>query len=39
MRDALVVTKRTLVPFYDDQMTHHAAALTYYGLMGKVLAA
>ena len=25
--------KRTLVSFYDDQMTHHAAALTYYGLM------
>jgi len=33
MRDALAVTKRTLVSFYDDQMTHHAAALTYYGLM------
>jgi membrane protein len=27
------VTKRTLVAFYDDQMTHHAAALTYYALM------
>ena len=27
------VIKRTLVSFYDDQMTHHAAALTYYGLM------
>ncbi len=25
--------KRTLVSFYDDQMTHHAAALTYYALM------
>ena len=25
--------KRTLVAFYDDQMTHHAAALTYYALM------
>lgn len=25
--------KRTLVSFYDDQMTHHAAALTYYSLM------
>ncbi len=25
--------KRTLVAFYDDQMTHHAAALTYYVLM------
>jgi membrane protein len=27
------VLKRTAVKFYDDQMTHHAAALTYYGLM------
>jgi len=27
------VLKRTLVGFYDNQMTHHAAALTYYGLM------
>ena len=27
------IIKRTLVSFYDDQMTHHAAALTYYGLM------
>ena len=27
------ITKRTLISFYDDQMTHHAAALTYYGLM------
>ena len=25
--------KRTVVRFYDDQITHHAAALTYYGLM------
>jgi membrane protein len=25
--------KRTLIAFYDDQMTHHAAALTYYALM------
>ena len=24
---------RTLVAFYDDQLTHHAAALTYYVLM------
>ena len=24
---------RTLKSFYDDQMTHHAAALTYYSLM------
>ena len=27
------VLKRTAVSFYDDQMTQHAAALTYYGLM------
>ncbi len=27
------VIRRTLVSFYDDQMTHHAAALTYYALM------
>ena len=27
------VTKRTVRSFYDDQMTHHAAALTYYVLM------
>ena len=27
------VLKRTLIAFYDDQMTHHAAALTYYALM------
>jgi len=27
------VTKRTVIAFYDDQMTHHAAALTYYSLM------
>jgi Virulence factor BrkB len=27
------IIKRTLRSFYDDQMTHHAAALTYYGLM------
>ena len=27
------VTKRTAKSFYDDQMTHHAAALTYYSLM------
>ena len=33
MRDTLAVIKRTLVSFYDDQMTHHAAALTYYALM------
>ncbi len=33
MRSALTVIKRTLVSFYDDQMTQHAAALTYYSLM------
>ena len=27
------VIKRNLKSFYDDQMTHHAAALTYYSLM------
>jgi membrane protein len=27
------IIKRTVVSFYDDQMTQHAAALTYYGLM------
>jgi membrane protein len=27
------VLKRTAVSFYDDQMTHHAAALSYYTLM------
>jgi membrane protein len=27
------VLKRTGLAFYDDQMTHHAAALTYYSLM------
>jgi membrane protein len=33
MTRVLQVGKRTFVSFYDDQMTHHAAALTYYGLM------
>ena len=33
MRPGFSVVKRTLVSFYDDQMTHHAAALTYYCLM------
>jgi membrane protein len=28
-----LVTKRVVVSFYDDQATHHAAALTYYALM------
>ena len=32
-RRAGAITKRTLLAFYDDQMTHHAAALTYYSLM------
>jgi membrane protein len=30
---AVAVTRRALIAFYDDQMTHHAAALTYYALM------
>ena len=33
MSRAWAVVKRTFSAFYDDQMTHHAAALTYYGLM------
>jgi len=33
VRKVFTVVKRTAVSFYDDQMTHHAAALTYYGLM------
>ena len=33
MSTAGAIVKRTLVSFYDDQMTHHAAALTYYSLM------
>jgi membrane protein len=33
MRRTWRVLKRTAVSFYDDQMTQHAAALTYYGLM------
>ena len=33
MGHAVAVVKRTLKSFYDDQMTHHAAALTYYSLM------
>jgi membrane protein len=33
MRRVGRVVKRTLVSFYDDQATHHAAALTYYSLM------
>ena len=30
---AIAVAKRTGISFYGDQMTHHAAALTYYTLM------
>ena len=33
MKPLGAITKRTLKSFYDDQMTHHAAALTYYSLM------
>lgn len=33
MRRAGSIGKRTLVSFYDDQMTQHASALTYYSLM------
>ena len=33
MRTLIGVLRRTAVAFYDDQMTHHAAALTYYALM------
>jgi membrane protein len=33
MRRAGRIIKRTLWAFYDDQMTQHAAALTYYVLM------
>ena len=33
MRRAWQVAKRSAVSFYDDQGTHHAAALTYYALM------
>jgi membrane protein len=33
LRDGAAIAKRALKSFYDDQMTHHAAALTYYALM------
>ncbi len=33
MRGTPRVIQRTLASFYNDQMTHHAAALTYYALM------
>src|SRR3954471_11029328 len=33
VRRASAIAKRTLVSFYDDQMTQHAGAMTYYSLM------
>jgi membrane protein len=33
VRRAWQVAERSVVSFYDDQGTHHAAALTYYALM------
>jgi membrane protein len=33
VRRAWQVAKRSVVSFYDDQGTHHSAALTYYALM------
>ena len=33
MRRGATVVRRTLQAFQDDQMSHHAAALTYYSLM------
>ena len=33
MRPTWQLAKRAVVSFYDDQGTHHAAALTYYALM------
>lgn len=33
MSRSWTIIKRSLKAFYDDQMTHHAAALTYYSLM------
>jgi membrane protein len=33
LRAAPAILARTVRAFYDDQMTHHAAALTYYALM------
>jgi membrane protein len=33
MSDAGAIVWRSLRAFYDDQMTHHAAALTYFALM------
>jgi membrane protein len=33
VRATAAIVRRTLKSFYDDQMTQHAAALTYYSLM------
>jgi membrane protein len=33
VRRLFAILKRTAVAFYDDQMTQHASALTYYALM------
>lgn len=33
MQSTWPIVKRTVRSFYDDQMTHHAGALTYYALM------
>jgi membrane protein len=33
LRRAGAIARRTVVSFYDDQMTQHAAAITYYALM------
>jgi membrane protein len=33
LRRVPAIGKRTLVSFYDDQMTQHAGAMTYYSLM------
>ncbi len=33
MRRGITIVKRTFVAMWDDQATHHAAALTYYSLM------
>lgn len=33
MKRSGAIAKRTFVSFYDDQMTQHAAAITYYALM------
>ena len=36
MRRTFAILKRTAVAFYDDQMTHHAAALRAISLLGLV---